>query len=98
MEQELISFDRYKDLQLKVTKLKDSKFSGEHPNQINEGYTRTGTLNLEVSNKHQCLFILYESDRYFHTSQVLKIEEYEDYDLLTTLNSTYKVEKVGDLK
>jgi hypothetical protein len=38
------------------------------------------------------MFILDGSDRYFHTSQVLEIEEHEEYDLLKTLNSTYRVE------
>ena len=88
----ILSFDKYTGTFLKVTKIKDNKFNNEHPAEINEGYTRTGVIHLENSNNHQSLFILDGPDRYFHTSQVLKIEEQEEYDLLTTLNSTYKVE------
>ena len=91
MEKQPLNFEKYANVFLKVVKIEDTKFSGEHPNEINEGYTRTGFINLEISNKHQCLFILDGPDRYFHTSQVQKIEECEGYDLLTTLNSVYKV-------
>lgn len=91
-EKQLIDFEKYEGVFLKVTKVQDNKFNGEHPNQINEGYVRTGTLHLELANKHQCLFILDGPDRYFHTSEVLEIEEHEGYDLLKTVNSIYKVE------
>ena len=89
---QLIKFDKYAGTFIRVTKLTDNKFNGEHPNQIQEGYTSKGVIHLENSNNHQCLFILDGPDRYFHTSQVMKIEEHEEYDLLTTLNSIYKVE------
>jgi hypothetical protein len=106
MEKELLDFSKYQETALKITKLEDKRFFGSHPHEINEGYTRTGTLHLELSNKHQCLFILDGPDRYFHTSMVVKMEEHEGYDLLTTVNSVYKVEqnkkkypaKLGDPK
>lgn len=92
MEEKILDFSKYTKTAVKITKISDTRYSGSHPNQINEGYTRQGVLNLELSNKHQCFFLLDGPDRYFHTSKVLKIEEREGYDLLTTLNSVYKVE------
>lgn len=94
MNKELIDFSKYVHTAVKLTKIKDTKFSGEHPNQVYEGRVEEGLIHLELSNKHQCFFILDGPDRYFHTSQVLKIEEHEGYDLLTTLNSVYKVEPI----
>ena len=91
----MINFNKYKGQQVKVTKLKDIKFHNEHPNEINEGYTVIGTVNVEESNKIQSLFVIHgnwRDQRYFHTSQVKEMERHEGYDLLLTLNSVYKVE------
>lgn len=88
----MLEFDKYAKTPIKVTKLLDNKFGNDHPNKINEGYVKVGHLHLENSNKHQCLFMITAGDRFFHTSQVEKIEEREGYDLLHTLNSVYKVE------
>jgi hypothetical protein len=90
---ELIDFSKYKDTVIRLTKLKDNKFNNEHPNQINEGYVKEGTINVEKSNEHQC-FLMIKEDRFFNTSQVLEIEEQEGYDLAHTVNSIYKVEPV----
>jgi len=90
---ELIDFSKYKDKVIKLTKLKDNKFEGKHPNHINEGYTKEGVINVEKSNEHQC-FLIIKGDRFFNTSQVVEIEEQEGYDLAHTLNSIYKVEPV----
>lgn len=91
MEQKF-NFEKYKDGLLKLTKLKDTRFSGNHPNEIYEGTIRTGVLHLENSQQYQCIFLLTSATRYFHTSQVVEIEEHEGYDLIKTLNSVYKIE------
>jgi uncharacterized protein len=88
---ELIKFDKYQDVTIRLTKLKDTKFNNEHPNQINEGYVKEGTINVEKSNEHQC-FLMIKEGRFFNTSQVLEIDEQEEYDLAHTVNSIYKVE------
>jgi hypothetical protein len=88
---ELIKFDKYEGVTIRLTKLKDTKFDGKHPNHINEGYTKEGMINVEKSNEHQC-FLIIKGDRFFNTSQVVEIEEQEGYDLVHTLNSIYKVE------
>ena len=90
---ELIDFSKYAGATIRLTKLKDNKFNNEHPNHINEGYTKQGMINLEKSNEHQC-FLMIKGDRFFNTSQVLEIDEQEGYDLAHTLNSIYKVEIV----
>ena len=90
----MIDFNKYLDKIIKVTKIKDNHFQNIHPNNINEGYTTEGVINIELSEKHKCLFIHPEEDRYFHTSEIKKIDEYEDFDFIHTVNSIYKVEIV----
>ena len=86
-----INFDKYKHISIKVEKMEDTKFDGDHPNGYNPGFKIDGSMvNLELSNQHCCLFVTY-GDRWFHTSEVRKQEECEGYDLLHTLNSVYKV-------
>ena len=87
----MVNFDKYKDTVVRLTKLKDTKFEGKHPNHINEGYVKEGMIDVEKSNEHQC-FLIVQGDRFWNTSQVTAIEEKEGYDLATTLNSIYKVE------
>lgn len=92
MANKALDFKKYQGVLLKLTKIEDRRFFGRHPNDVNVGRVEKGLLHLENSNKYQCLFLIDGSDRYFHTSQVLEIEEQEGYDLVKTLNSTYKVE------
>jgi hypothetical protein len=92
MENKTHDFKKFQGVLLKLTKIEDRRFNNEHPNGYNVGHVEKGLLHLENSNKYQCMFILDGPDRYFHTSQVLEIEEHEGYSLLKTLNSTYKVE------
>ena len=87
-----LDFKKYQGVLLKVTKIEDRRFNNNHPGGYNVGHVETGILHLENSNTYQCLFILDGPDRYYHTSQVLEIWEHEGYDLMKTLNSTYKVE------
>lgn len=92
----MINFDKYEGVTVRLTKLKDTKFDGKHPNHINEGYVKEGVINVEKSNEHQC-FLMIKGDRFFNTSQVVEIDEQEGYDLAHTLNSIYKVEPIfGD--
>jgi len=88
-----IDFSKYDGITIRLTKTKDTKFEGKHPNGINEGYAKQGIINVEKSNEHQC-FLMIEGMRFFNTSQVLSIVEHEGYDLATTLNSVYKVEPI----
>lgn len=89
----MIKFNKYKGVQVKVSKLKDLKFDNNHPKEINEGYVFTGVVNVDESNSIQSLFVI-DDDRFFHTSHVQEMEEHEGYDLLRTLNSVYKVEPI----
>lgn len=92
MKNKTLDFKKYHGYLLKLTKLEDRRFYNQHPNGVEVGRVEKGLLHLENSNKYQCMFILDGPDRYFHTSQVLEIEEHEGYDLLKTLNSTYRIE------
>ena len=92
MESKILDFKKYVGVVLKLTKLQDNRFYGEHPNGVNEGAVNEGFLHLDLSNQYQCLFILDGPDRYFHTSQIRRIEEHQGYDLVTTLNSVYRVD------
>jgi len=88
-----IDFSKYSGVLIRLTKVRDTKFEGKHPNNINEGYVKEGRINVDKSNEHQC-FLLIEGDRFFNTSHVIALNEYEGYDLATTLNSVYKVEQI----
>jgi len=86
-----INFGKYRSLPIKVEKIEDTKFDNNHPNGYNPGFVIDGcAINLALSNQHCCLFVDY-GDRWFHTSEVRKQEEFEGYDLLHTINSVYKV-------
>ena len=89
----MIKFNKYKGVQVKVSKLKDLKFENNHPKEINEGYVFTGVVNVDESNSIQSLFVI-DDDKFFHTSHVQEMEEHEGFDLLRTLNSVYKVEPI----
>ena len=88
----MIDFNKYKKKAVRLTKIDDIAFDGQHPNGINTGYVKEGRINFEMTNEHQCFFIHPTPDRFFHTSEVKKIEAHEDHDLAYTVNSVYKVE------
>lgn len=90
----MIDFTKYKDKTIKLTKLEDTAFGGDHPNGINEGYVREGEVNFDMSTDHQCFFIHPTPEKFFHTSEVKKIEEQDGYELAYTVNSVYRVDIV----
>jgi len=94
---DLIKFNRYDGVTIRLTKVTDTRFNGQHPNDINVGYIKEGIINIEKSNEHQC-FLIIKDGRFFNTSQVLILEEKGDYDLAYTVNSVYKVEKIVEEK
>lgn len=78
-------------MKYKLTKLKDDKFNGKHPNFIDEGYWETGhqISELEVGER----FLIQGWGRYLKTSVVTEIlEETEEYVIFKTVNSTYRLE------
>ena len=91
----MISFDKYEFKTIRLTKLKDNKFDNNHPNGINEGYVKEGIIDVEKSNEHQC-FLIIKDNRFFNTSQVVELDEQEDYDLAHTVNSIYRVVIVSE--
>ena len=88
----MIDFNKYENKAVRLTKIDDTAFDGQHPNGINVGYIKEGEVNFEMTNEHQCFFIHPTPDRFFHTSEVKKIEAQEDHDLAYTVNSVYKIE------
>ena len=88
----MIDFNKYVGKNLKVTKIKDNVFDNNHPNKINEGYVTEGTINVKLSEEHKCLFIHPDEEKYFHTSEIKKVIQNEDFDIIYTVNSIYKVE------
>ena len=83
--------EKYKDIVVRVTKLKDNKFNSKHPNFINEGYKAEGYIILGGVGDVLCIVGL---GRWLRTSWIKSIEENEGYDLVHTENSTYKIEKL----
>ena len=73
----------------RVTKLKDTRLEGVHPNRIDEGHVCEGTSirELEVGKS----FIIFQKDgRFLRTSTVIKINSETEFE---TLDSIYKIEE-----
>jgi hypothetical protein len=83
--------EKYKNIRVQVTKIKDNKFDGNHPNFIIEGYKTEGFVQIgEVGD------VLYIAglDKWLRTTIIESIKENDGYDLIHTRNSIYKIEKV----
>ena len=73
----------------KITKLKDDKFFGEHPNGINEGFV---VVDADVKPEIPLVGFSYRFGR-LSTAEVTEIVEVtDDYYIFKTRNSTYKIE------
>ena len=83
--------EKYNGVAVRVTKLKDNKFNGNHPNFINEGYKTEGFIHMGTVGD---ILYIYGLGRWLRTSLIKSIEENEGYDLVHTENSTYKIEKL----
>ncbi len=71
----------------KLTKLSDDRFNGRHPNDINAGYVKEGTLFEEPEVSHS----FYIGSLY--TSVVTEIVSKDEKEcVFKTMNSTYKLE------
>jgi hypothetical protein len=68
-----IDFEVFRQLPLRLTKVKDLKYNNQHPNGINEGFVVDGYINVEESNKSQCLLFV-NGDRFFNTAKISKLE------------------------
>ena len=79
-------------MQYKLTKLKDDKFNGKHPNFIDEGYWEIGDRISELKVGQR--FLIQGWGRYLNTSVVTEIlEETEESVIFKTVNSTYRLDK-----
>ena len=74
---------------VKLTKLTDNKFEGNHPNGINQGYEKIG-FSRGVPTKGEAFFVTRGVDNFFHTPTVT--EEMNEEGIFKTMNSTYKLE------
>jgi len=75
---------------VKLTKVDDTAFNGQHPNGINTGAERigkAGRLAVDIA------FYMLTERGLFHTSTVTKINDDMTFN---TLNSVYKVEVLED--
>lgn len=74
-----------------ATKLESVQYKDGHPNGIEEGFIKVGTL-IEVEEGGQLKII--GNNSLFHTSTVVKIQD----DLVYTRNSIYKVREFPNLE
>lgn len=72
-------------MKVRITKIKDSRFDGKHPNGINVGYVKEGEelYPLEIDESYYVGSLI--------TSRVTKINEDGTFE---TLNSIYKREEI----
>ena len=75
---------------VKLQKISDDKFDGDHPNSINVGHTVYGKVldDLKIGNNFMLVDVKGDSYGYFKTSFVLEIVDDNNFK---TLNSTYKI-------
>ena len=79
---------------VRVTKLSDDVFEGNHPNTINEGYVKEG---VPIYGRPEVGYSFAINN--FYTSTVQEIVSDEgDKGVFKTLNSTYKWEVIGEGK
>jgi len=71
-----------------ITKIVDN-FDGNHPNGINEGFSKTGTLYSDLVVGENIVVI--SSSRQLTTSKIIEIV---DENTVKTRNSTYRIELV----
>ena len=77
---------------VKVVKMSDDKFNGNHPNGIESGHVVYGEIvrPVEVGSFLYLLKVTGSSHGFFHTSEITKII---DENHFKTRNSTYKITK-----
>lgn len=76
------------NIKIRLTKISDDKFDGEHPNGVNEGYVKEGAPIVYPFLVGDCLHIYGDDGRIFRSTKVTEI----DGELYRTKNSTYKLE------
>lgn len=79
-------------MRVKVTKLKDDAFDGNHPNGIDEGYTLIGSYDKEPTVGERFMVHGKKMWDYLHTSIVT--EPLNEEGIFKTTYSTYKIEKL----
>jgi hypothetical protein len=68
---------------VKLTKVSDDKFFGNHPNRINEGFTITGVMFQSPIVGQSCVV---------NSIMTSVVTEVIDENNFKTMNSTYKIE------
>jgi len=68
---------------VRLTKSKDTRFDGNHPNSINEGYVKQGVLSWDIKVGSSV------EVGSFYTSTVTKINSETEFE---TLNSVYTIQ------
>ena len=75
-------------MRYKLTKLKDNKCNGNHPNGINEGLIFIGFADSPPVINYPFIMTSVEDIHYFYTSTVTQINDDGTFE---TLNSTYEL-------
>jgi hypothetical protein len=81
-------------MKVRVTKIKDDAFNGNHTNGINEGYTIIGTFDKEPTVGERFLIKGKKMWDYLHTSIVT--EPLNEEGIFKTTYSTYKLENIDE--
>jgi len=92
MKKETTNRSKFLGQKVKITKVIDDAFEGNHPNGIKEGYEAIGTLHEFFIGNSVCLSK--EDGRTFYTSAIREINE--ETGIFETENSTYLVEIQGE--
>ena len=83
-------------VKIKLTKLSDDAFNGNHPNGINEGYTKIGYMIKKPTIGER--FFVYQSKMYSGFSTSIVTKKMNKEGIFKTTYSTYKIEIIDNLK
>jgi hypothetical protein len=81
-------------MRVRITKITDDAFEGNHPNGIDEGYNLIGSYDKEPTVGERFFIKGKKMWDYLHTSVVT--EPLNEEGIFKTTYSTYKIEKLDD--
>lgn len=84
-----------KTRKVRITKVRDIAFDNDHPNSINEGYTKVGNMILNSLEVGHSLILLNEFGTISFRTSV--IEDVINDKFFKTMNSFYKIEYLDGL-
>ena len=82
-------------LKVKVIKLTDDRFNGNHPNGVDAGYTVVGYCH-QLPTVNHSFYVDRSKERFINPFYTSTVTEVGEDGVFKTLNSTYKYEVIDE--